>query len=53
MTRRLWVTIHRWAGLAMAGFLIVVGLTWSSPLFDDELLRWLESGGVGTRHLGG
>lgn len=25
--RQLWVTIHRWAGLAMAGFLIIVGLT--------------------------
>lgn len=37
MTRRFWVLIHRWAGLIMAGFLIVVGLTGSLLAFYPEL----------------
>lgn len=37
MSRRLWVLVHRWAGLAMAGFLIVVGLTGSLLAFLPEL----------------
>jgi uncharacterized iron-regulated membrane protein len=36
MTRAFWVWLHRWAGLAMAGFLILVGLTGSLLAF------WLE-----------
>lgn len=44
-TRTLWVKIHRWAGLAMAGFLIVVGLTGSVLVFDGELHRRLDPDG--------
>ena len=39
ITRRLWVIVHRWVGLAMAGFLIVVGLTGSLLAFNTELER--------------
>ena len=39
MGRRLWVFIHRWAGLALAGFLVVVGLTGSLLAFYPELER--------------
>ncbi|QBR71369.1 peptidase [Beijerinckiaceae bacterium] len=35
--RRLWVFIHRWTGLVMAGFLIIVGLTGSLLAFYNEL----------------
>ena len=38
-TRPFWVRLHRWAGLAMAGFLIVVGLTGSLLAFYPELER--------------
>ena len=38
-TRPVWVLIHRWAGLVMAGFLIVVGLTGSLLAFYPELER--------------
>jgi uncharacterized iron-regulated membrane protein len=41
MTRALWVWLHRWVGLAMAGFLIIVGLTGSLLAFYPELNRWL------------
>lgn len=41
-TRTLWVKIHRWAGLAMAGFLIIVGLTGSLLAFYPELQRVLN-----------
>ncbi|MBM3653194.1 MAG: PepSY domain-containing protein, partial [Alphaproteobacteria bacterium] len=37
MSRALFVKLHRWAGLAMAGFLILVGLTGSLLAFYDEL----------------
>ncbi|WP_292532875.1 PepSY domain-containing protein [Methylocystis sp.] len=37
MTRAFFVWLHRWAGLAMAGFLIVVGLTGSLLAFYGEL----------------
>lgn len=40
--RQLWAKIHRWAGLAMAGFLAIVGLTGSSLVFDGELHRRLD-----------
>jgi len=33
------VWLHRWVGLAMAGFLIVVGLTGSLFAFNTELER--------------
>lgn len=35
------VWLHRWAGLSMAGFLIVVGLTGSLLAFLPELNHWL------------
>jgi uncharacterized iron-regulated membrane protein len=41
-TRTLWVKIHRWAGLAMAGFLVIVGLTGSLLAFYPELQRALN-----------
>jgi uncharacterized iron-regulated membrane protein len=37
MTRYFWVLLHRYAGLAMAGFLIIVGLTGSLLAFFTEL----------------
>lgn len=41
MTRSFWVWLHRWAGLTMAGFLILVGLTGSLLAFYGELNHWL------------
>lgn len=41
LTRTFWVWLHRWAGLAMAGFLILVGLTGSLLAFWPELNHWL------------
>jgi len=37
MTRYFWVLLHRYTGLAMAGFLIIVGLTGSLLAFNSEL----------------
>ena len=37
MTRHFWVLIHRWVGLTMAGFLILVGLTGSLLTFRAEI----------------
>ncbi len=42
MTRHVWVVVHRWAGLVMAGFLIIVGLTGSLLAFYPELQRLLN-----------
>ena len=39
VARPFWVWLHRWVGLAMAGFLVVVGLTGSLLAFDHELER--------------
>jgi uncharacterized iron-regulated membrane protein len=39
--RAAFVRLHRWAGLAIAGFLIVVGLTGSLLTFWNELNHWL------------
>lgn len=39
MRRPFWVWLHRWVGLAMAGFLVVVGLTGSLLVFYPELER--------------
>ena len=36
------VLIHRYAGLFMAAFLIVIGLTGSIIVFNSELTRWLD-----------
>lgn len=38
--RQFWVRIHRWAGLAMTGFLVIASLTGSLLAFYDELDRW-------------
>ncbi|MFC3230981.1 PepSY-associated TM helix domain-containing protein [Marinibaculum pumilum] len=36
------VVLHRWAGLAMAAFLVMAGLTGSVIAFDSELDAWLN-----------
>ncbi|TKB72316.1 MAG: PepSY domain-containing protein [Nitrospira sp.] len=41
-TRQFWVLAHRYAGLFMAFFLIVAGLTGSILAFDNELNHWLN-----------
>ncbi|MBI5011420.1 MAG: PepSY domain-containing protein [Methylocystis sp.] len=41
MPRALFVWLHRWTGLAMAGFLILVGLTGSLLAFWLEINQWL------------
>lgn len=40
--RRFCVRLHRYAGLAIAGFLVVAGLTGSILAFNDELDAWLN-----------
>jgi uncharacterized iron-regulated membrane protein len=42
MTRRFWLLLHRYAGLTMALFLIVAGLTGSVIAFQRELDVWLN-----------
>ena len=42
MTRRFWVLVHRYAGLFLAFFLIVAGLTGSILAFDGEINGWLN-----------
>jgi len=42
MTRHFWVLFHRYAGLFMAFFLIVIGLTGSIIVFNPELNNWLN-----------
>jgi uncharacterized iron-regulated membrane protein len=42
MRRAFWVSAHRWAGLAMTGFLVIVGLTGSVLAFREELDVWLN-----------
>jgi uncharacterized iron-regulated membrane protein len=39
ITRAFWVWLHRWVGLTMTGFLILVGLTGSLLAFNAELER--------------
>lgn len=41
MTRALFVWLHRWTGLLMAAFLIIIGLTGSLLAFWGELNHWL------------
>lgn len=41
MIRHFFVWLHRWTGLAMAGFLIIVGLTGSLLAFNSELEHWI------------
>ena len=42
MTRHFWVLVHRYAGLFMAFFLIIIGLTGSIIVFNQELNNWLN-----------
>ena len=42
ITRSVWVSLHRWSGLAMCGFLVIVGLTGSVIAFREELDVWLN-----------
>jgi uncharacterized iron-regulated membrane protein len=42
MTRLCWLRLHRYAGLAMALFLTIAGLTGSVIAFEDELDAWLN-----------
>ncbi|WP_400767087.1 PepSY-associated TM helix domain-containing protein [Methylosinus sporium] len=42
MTRAFFVWLHRWIGLAMAGFLVIVGLTGSLLAFNSELERLIS-----------
>jgi len=42
MVRQAFVFIHRWVGLAMTLFLVIVGLTGSVLAFREELDTWLN-----------
>jgi uncharacterized iron-regulated membrane protein len=42
MNRRFWVLLHRYAGLSMALFLIIIGLTGSILAFYQEIDDWLN-----------
>ena len=44
MLRPILVRLHRWAGLAMAIFLVIAGLTGSVIAFNHELDEWLNPG---------
>jgi len=41
--RSFWVALHRWAGLTMTIFLVIVGLTGSVLAFREELDHWLNA----------
>lgn len=41
MSRQIFVKAHRWAGLAMASFLVLCSLTGSALVFREELEGWL------------
>ncbi len=42
ITRAFWVWLHRWVGLAMAGFLLLAGVTGSLLAFNTELERLIS-----------
>lgn len=42
LTRRTWLLAHRWAGLFMALFLVVAGVTGAVIAFHAEVDRWLN-----------
>jgi uncharacterized iron-regulated membrane protein len=42
MFRRLFVWLHRWTGLFLAGFLILEGFTGSLLAFNNDLTRFLN-----------
>ncbi|WP_400769059.1 PepSY-associated TM helix domain-containing protein [Methylosinus sporium] len=52
MNRAIFVWLHRWAGLAMAAFLIVVGLTGSMLAFLPELDHFFAPEAHPGRHAG-
>jgi len=41
-SRNFWVVLHRYAGLIIAVFMIVIGLTGSVIVFNPELSAWLN-----------
>ncbi|MGH8479080.1 MAG: PepSY domain-containing protein [Gammaproteobacteria bacterium] len=41
-SREVWIRLHRYAGLAMALFLTIAGLTGSMIAFNHELDEWLN-----------
>jgi uncharacterized iron-regulated membrane protein len=41
--RAFWTLIHRWAGLAVAVFLVIAGLTGAVTSWDHELDEWLNA----------
>ena len=41
--RSVLVWVHRWAGLTMTGFLVILGLTGSVLAFHEPLDRWLNA----------
>ncbi|VWX58658.1 Uncharacterized iron-regulated membrane protein [Burkholderiales bacterium 8X] len=41
--RAFWTVVHRWAGLSVALFLIVAGLTGAVTSWDHELDEWLNA----------
>jgi uncharacterized iron-regulated membrane protein len=41
--RCLFVWVHRWVGLTMTGFLVIVALTGSALAFREELDHWLNA----------
>ncbi|WP_018268091.1 PepSY-associated TM helix domain-containing protein [Methylosinus sp. LW4] len=41
MIRSIFVFLHRWVGMSMMGFLVLVGLTGSFLAFDDEIERFV------------
>lgn len=42
MNRQFWVFIHRYVGLTMVLFLVIVGQTGSILVFYDEIDDWLN-----------
>ncbi len=42
MTRHFWVLVHRYAGLFIALFLMLIGLTGSIIVFNPELQDWFD-----------
>lgn len=42
MNRHFWVLFHRYAGLFMALFLVIIGLTGSIIVFNPELYMWFD-----------
>ena len=42
MMRRFWILVHRYAGLFLAAWLIVIGITGSIIVFNPELESWLN-----------